>query len=111
MSFVGLDLTMSDRCHEQQQQVQKDKNDNLRNPLKTPSAENAVSSRLFAFPEKILIIEPVWKSGFQRIFLLSIVDHNTMKKLEVDRTLEKSDHPCSMIYVGGFVNDDIPVKP
>ncbi|GFU03174.1 uncharacterized protein TNCV_2720761 [Trichonephila clavipes] len=38
----------------------KDKNNNLCNPLKTPSAENAISAtKLFAFPGKILIIEPV----------------------------------------------------
>ncbi|GFV17896.1 hypothetical protein TNCV_3409421 [Trichonephila clavipes] len=36
------------------------KNDNLRNPLKTPSAENAISAvKLFAFPAKMLIMEPV----------------------------------------------------
>ncbi|GFW25695.1 hypothetical protein TNCV_1309561 [Trichonephila clavipes] len=37
-----------------------DKNDNLRNPLKTPPAGNAISGiKLFIFPAKILIIEPV----------------------------------------------------
>ncbi|GFV48244.1 hypothetical protein TNCV_501821 [Trichonephila clavipes] len=37
-----------------------DKNDNLCNPLKPPSAENAISAiKLFAFPAKILTVEPV----------------------------------------------------
>ncbi|GFT06799.1 hypothetical protein TNCV_643401 [Trichonephila clavipes] len=36
------------------------KNDNLRNPLKTPLAENAISAtKLFAFPAKRLIVKPV----------------------------------------------------
>ncbi|GFX51193.1 hypothetical protein TNCV_2735441 [Trichonephila clavipes] len=37
-----------------------EKNNNLCNALKTPSAENAISAtKLFGFPAKILIIEPV----------------------------------------------------
>ncbi|GFV49679.1 hypothetical protein TNCV_1959871 [Trichonephila clavipes] len=40
-----------------------DKNDNLRNPLKTPSAENAISAiKLFAFLAKILAIKLVLPS-------------------------------------------------
>ncbi|GFX65253.1 hypothetical protein TNCV_4821441 [Trichonephila clavipes] len=43
-----------------QRERERNKNDNLRNPLRTPSAENATSIiKLFAFPVKILIIEPV----------------------------------------------------
>ncbi|GFX72618.1 uncharacterized protein LOC103524116 [Trichonephila clavipes] len=41
-------------------QCPRDKNNNLCNPLKTPSAEDAISAiKLFAFSAKILIIEPV----------------------------------------------------
>ncbi|GFT44703.1 hypothetical protein TNCV_2844951 [Trichonephila clavipes] len=53
----------------------RDQNDNLRNPLRTPSAGNAISAiKLFTFFAKILIIEPVLpcileECGFQRIFL------------------------------------------
>ncbi|GFU88995.1 hypothetical protein TNCV_2894431 [Trichonephila clavipes] len=40
--------------------TKKNKNDNLRNALKTPSAENAISAiKQLAFPAKSLIIEPM----------------------------------------------------
>ncbi|GFT13795.1 hypothetical protein TNCV_3832361 [Trichonephila clavipes] len=50
-------------CHEFESSTAEDrlnKNDNLRNPLKTASAKNVISAiKLFAFPAKVLVLEPV----------------------------------------------------
>ncbi|GFV62952.1 hypothetical protein TNCV_4410161 [Trichonephila clavipes] len=47
--------------------VSKDTNDNIRNPLKTPLAENAMSAtKLFTISNKILVIEPVLRYIFEK---------------------------------------------
>ncbi|GFW17844.1 hypothetical protein TNCV_1134441 [Trichonephila clavipes] len=56
----GIPVLRTDELKNLITQIEGDTNDNLCNPLETPSAENTISAaKLFTFPAKILIIEPV----------------------------------------------------